>query len=99
MRGAGASAPQIRTEYEPGAQALHRSGPGGRPLPNVPQSQPGKWITQSLRNWVALANFVPVLDIETHLSQRQRLSLQKKESDEKTVDIRKTGEYSSFRYF
>src|ERR1035438_675689 len=79
MRGAGASTPQIRTEYEPGAQALHRSGPGGRTLHNFPQSQPGKWITQSLRNWVALANFVPVLDIETPLRQKGReLPLQKK---------------------
>jgi hypothetical protein len=78
MRGVGTSAPQIRTEYEPGAQALHRSGPGGSTLHSVPQSQPGKWITQSRRNWVALANFVPVLDIETLLSQRQRLPLQKK---------------------
>jgi hypothetical protein len=83
MRGVGASAPQIRTEYQPGAQALHRSGPGGRTLPNVPQSQPGKWITQSLRNWVALANFVPVLDIETPLSQRQRLPQQKKREKKK----------------
>src|ERR1700728_4289198 len=78
MRGAGASAPQVRTEYEPGAQALHCSGPGGWTLHNVPQSQPGKWITQSLRNWVALANLVPVLDIETPLRPRQRLPLQKK---------------------
>ena|SRR5580704_14952246 len=78
MRGAGASAPQIRTEYEPGAQALYRAGPGGRTLHNLPQSQPGQWITQSLRDWVALANFVPVLDLETQLRPRLRLALQKK---------------------
>jgi hypothetical protein len=78
MPGAGASVPQIRTEYELGAQALDRSGPGGRTLHNVPQSQPGKWIRQGLRNWVALANFVPVLDIETPLSQRQRTSAAEK---------------------